>query len=220
MKKFLVNFIKTHPFLFAVIIISCILALIPMVYLLIECIPKYWLYSLILWIPVLIIILFQLGAYFLHKKFPKFTKIATCLLNILLLFIFFILEGFIFWVIDSRHEEYISEKPEYYQTALKLLKKEHVFHFPRKIPLNAKNPEMFFRTEFCNIAYLKFNIDEQYIRNELSKYSFEKIVNKDELAYNFLKKCGFKAENLTYYLIKDELKEKNKCLGVAVNSNF
>lgn len=223
MKKFLIDFIKTHPFLFAVIIISCVLALIPTGYALIMLIPKYFLYSWVFWIPVLIITFVQLCTYFLYKKFPLFTKIVTFLLNIIILFLLLVFLIFAYALLKWKQDDYIAEKPQYYQVALKSFSKDNIRHFPREIPLNANNPIMFFPV-WSSLGCLKFNIDEQYIRNELSKYSFEKIVNKDEIIFDCLKYRKIKAEKFTYYVIKEEIlgekKEDKRSQGIAVSSDF
>ena len=229
MKKFLIDFIKSNPFLFSCIILTTLIPLYYSLGIVINFFPPYKNEWQQFWDFSGIIILVQIIGYFLHKKFVWFSRILTFWANTFLIFIFML--GMTVRMTDSyaRNESYMYGKPEYYQEVLNLFPEKYIVHFPKQIPSEATDVKMntyrnyFFGSE---VFALKFAADEKYIRNELQKYNFIKKTKLDEgewydtYAYYSVGKSDWGLEEFDFYVIQGRGYRRDNNMGIAVNPDF
>ncbi len=99
---------------------------------------------------------------------------------IFLLLSFFAIKIFI-GIVTYPSKEYTAPK-DYQVIKEKIVKQEKIKHFPKTIPHNAKNVELY---GFSNMPYageaimLSFFIDKEYVESELKKYDY--INKKDKI---------------------------------------
>ena len=220
--KFILNLKKEHKFLFLVTIISFILSAIPCLYCLIILFEKKYA-SFIFFIPFLAVILTDIFATYVHKYIPKLTNFITFVTNSFIVIIIQIFFGiFILSFISLSNDEYMVDKPEFYEKVLAYFPEERVAHFPKHIPEDATNIEMdadlfsFFGSQGFII---KFDTNENYINNELKKYQFK----SKETPYHYV--FGTLSNNIdisdfTFYVISGTLDRFGRNYGIGVNKNF
>ena len=158
--------------------------------------------GLFYFIPFLLIILVY---YFirisLHPNFLAFAKVLSAILNIFIIGILQVILSFcVIFVIENDYEEAISKDIKAYSRLLKSASEFETKHFPQIIPPESKNikayksPDSFFGSERI---ILSFEIDKEYIENELEKYKF--IVIKGP----YLTDNEYKDNTERYYAVND-----------------
>ncbi len=222
--------IEKHEILTFANVFSLICGIIPAIFILCTFEPENKISGFIYLIPIPIVYLISLAAYFLFKKFSKISKVFSFLLNTFIIVIFQImLAMFLFSGTHSHDIEVKCNKLENYPMALKYMDVDsRVRHFPVKIPDNAKNVYLYAGIDSffgSKSLYLKFYIDKKYINEELKKYKFIKIKPYKELEnleYNFY--CSnINLEDYILYIIGDKQHEiPNEAsfpyhYGIAVN---
>ena len=222
MKK-IINFIKylkqNHIFLLIALIISTVLGVVPATLFLLNSETSLYVkvLSLCFLIPALLTFITTIIATKTFYKHPKITKFLCFCFNCFIIFFIQIFLGFMLFIyicfIDSGK---IYTSPKDYQKALNQIShQERIQHFPKKIPNNASNIE--FNQETCiwfgsEAILLKFNINSNYIENELKKYNYisiEKGTQKhpiDEILTNN-NRIKIDSNNVTLYIINDRENE-------------
>ncbi len=242
--KQLKQFKKEHKFLFSSLVFSIIIAI---VYYIFYCI--YFFYSieivlkgLFLLTPVLLVALICFIVTKTFLKYPKTTKIISAILMTITIGYFQIFA----YVVAFACASIFTLEPVYntidkYEEALQASNKQIcIQHFPKKIPKNAKNIQFLRRYNNwfgSEEIYLKFDIDKNYIENELKKYKFNykegvEADNAEPTLFrhhdNILVEMGIpykKREGFTFYIIHDyesETPRQNYFLyyyGIAVNKS-
>ncbi len=138
------EFIKDHIFIFISLLCSFFLALIPCLYCLITFYRWYCkLDGLKFLIPFFVMLLFTLIAKILHKKFPIIINISMFIINIFIICIIQVLVAFVlFDYYCSKNLETIGDETKYYKTILQNFPQDKTIHFPKKIPIEAKNVQL------------------------------------------------------------------------------
>ncbi len=102
-------------------------------------------------------------------------------------------------------------------------KNKYTKHFPDKIPTGAINVELYKGECFFGEIdeYLKFNIDDEYVNNELKKFKFSKIISGDKYSGN-TPKNKIKNKDDIYYIFENESNSrvnssKHYSYGIVVN---
>ena len=229
MKKFLIDFIKSNPFLFSCIILTTLIPLYYSLDIAINFFPPYKNEWHQFWDLSVIIIPIQIIGYFLHKKFVWFSRILTFLVNTFLIFCFFVFTVMSIAISYTKNESYMYDKPEYYQEVLNLMTEKYTVHFPKQIPNEATNVKRdasighFFGSE---VFALKFSADEKYIRNELQKYNFIKKTKRDEgkwyetYVLSAVGESDWGLNEFDFYIIQNEPSGRDNNMGIAVNPDF
>lgn len=191
-KSLLLRFAKEHKFLFASIILSFLICIPIFVFLLIV-IP-IWEITIFL-VPIILILLISLIANYTYTKFPILTKFITAALNTIIIIVSAIFVLFVISFIQNPfpHPEHkIYENPIQYQEAKNSIDAQYrVYHFPKAIPENAKNIRLYKTNNSwfgSEEMILEFDIDKQYIENELKTYKFisiDKDIRETPNEYNF-----------------------------------
>lgn len=205
------GYIKQHKFLFFAQVISFIIAFFTLITGLI--VGENIINLLVFIFPVIIVCLISYIGWLTFPKYPKATKIVTALLNLLIIFIvqMFILSGV--WVIFQMVQaDKVYDNPKQYKKAIKSINnQERVSHFPVKIPEEAYNIKLSkcANSWFGSEAILvKFNINQTYINNELTKNKFISVEEPDSYKHRFddamLTDNGrIDIEGFTFYVIND-----------------
>ncbi len=92
-------------------------------------------------------------------------------------------------------------------------------HFPDRIPINATNVELYKGNWFHGDVeeYLKFNIDNEYINEELQKYQYSTIVTGDKYI-GHPPHGRMKNKDDVYYILEDLLQlHRGYSYGIVVN---
>lgn len=220
MEKLLVDFMKTTPFLFAVIVVSFGISSFCTLLLFSSYIPFEFSNFLFFWLSFLVIFLFQIGGYFLHKKFVWFARVFTSIVNTLLVITHLCASFLCYSLITSDEEAYKYENPRYYSEAIKFFTDENVSHFPKSIPVGATKvvisaiiPTFDGSRGFA----LKFKTNEKYINNELKKYTFKYTANSDEYAFRVLENERLKVKDFVFYVIQGGVGPRACSKGIGVN---
>ena len=224
----LLNFIlklkKEHVFLFYSLIISFILSFLPCLYCIITFFEDKH-YSFIFFIPFLLVLLTTYIAIYLYKYLPKITKILTLLINLFIIIFIQIFVGiYVLAFMVLINNDYMRDKPEFYEEVLTYFPEEKVAHFPKHIPQNAKNVEMdadMFSFQGGQSIIIKFDADKKYIENELKKHKFKSQETKRYYVFNTLTNNGrIKIDDFTFYVISGNFGQFGRNYGIGVNKNF
>ena len=224
-------FVKEHKFLYAAIIFSIILAMVP--FIIFFTIEELRIASFVFILPTFLVIFVAIVANKTSKNYAKITKILSFILNIFILFFFqMFLSICIFiigllWGVSGNY----SDAKDYNKALKKISWQEKVAHFPQVIPSNAQNIQLYqnygswFGSEGIT---LKFKADKDYINNEISKYNYVNIMylNKyDESLYIYDDNGRIKTDECRAYIINDRAHEKLEgnyfpyTYGFCVNDN-
>ncbi|MBR6127968.1 hypothetical protein IKQ21_09820 [bacterium] len=138
--------------------------------------------SFIFLLPSIFVIFIAWIANKTSAKHPKATKILSFVFNIfILIFVQIIISLCIFLLSLVWGTSGNFENVKDYKKALRKIDwQEKIAHFPKEIPADAKNVQLYqdygswFGSEGIT---LKFAIDREYIQNELNKYKYVKIVD-------------------------------------------
>jgi len=225
-KDFFYKLKNEHKFLFSALVISAVLSIASCIYCLIYLYTDKY-YGFIFLIPTLVMLFINYIAIYLYKYIPKLTKFITFILNIFIIVIVQILIGmFLLCLTEFINWDYIHDKPQYYQKVLSDYPKERIAHFPNEIPKEAKNVEMnadIFSFFGGQTIVLKFDIDRQYIENELKKYKFK----SKENFYHYVFSAMITGDNIkinkddyTLYVISGDFDRFGKNYGIGVNKDF
>ena len=126
------------------------------------------------------------------------------------LFIFcgIIIFSFISFVWEILHPSPTRINYDYNSAYKDIVYKKKISHFPKKIPLNAKNIKVY---EYSNRLFgsemflLNFEIDENYINNEFKKHKFinqdDKIGSNQKIYYVPKVMDDFNIYEYTYYVL-------------------
>ncbi len=217
------QFKQEHKFLFGSIIFSLSIAIVFSILTILIFFDDSTTLSDILgftFIPLLPALLIALISFIGTKTFIKYQK-ATKIITGILITLILILQSLIFFIVFclavAFHEEYY-DKTQNYSKALKSIDKPIcIKHFPEEIPINAKNVKMkksennWFGSEEI---FLKFDIDEKYIKNELKKYKYNYIESAEQTEHAFAgyilseaKIPNEQEKDFTFYIINDRESE-------------
>lgn len=220
---------KEHPILIISIVCSLILAILPCATFIIGAEYEKW-SGLIFLPPAILVILTSLIANITFKKHPLLTKIFSCIINTSIIVILQIGYGLILFFIlalcEAGHN--YNDIDEYTKALASINHKEYIQHFPSQIPKSATNIKFIKTSNYwfgSEEITLKFKIDNNYIKNELSKYSYSYIEPPEKREYrhnNFHPDLSL--NNFTLYIINDYLSKKVDNIGpyqygIAVDSN-
>ena len=237
-KKILVHLWQNHKFLFIALIISFILALFQSLVVLTDTnvpIPAK-LVGFLFIIPVLLVIIITFIATKTFDKHPNLTKFFTFLINsFVILFIQLMFGMYFLFFFTLASEGKIYDNPKEYSKALKsIYHVERIVHFPITIPKEAKNIELnketnaFFGSE---AILLKFDIDKEFIEQELSKHNYICIEKPNNYTHEYrdamLTNNGrISVDNYIFYVINDKKNENNPeyhfpyHYGIGVNNDM
>ena len=206
--------VEKHKFLTLANFIVIFLGLLACIYCLIYFEPENKVNSFLYLCPILAVYIVSLLAYFIFKKFSTLSRIFSALLNttIILLQIFVTIVTFAFCPYDEEIDYTEYNKVANYRQTILLYNHKRVAHFPAKIPKEATNividarPVDYFGSQRI---YLKFDINKEYINNELKKYSYIKILDYHKASEQY----GYFASNIDfskyiYFVINDKAHEK------------
>ncbi len=193
--KSVLSFIKTHPFFAISIFVSSILGIMPFViYLTIE--ELRWA-AFVFLIPLCFVALICFFALKTQSRKPIVTNIIATLLNIFIIFfVQLYLCGISILLILWCSGGSFDNPKDYKKAKSKIERQEYIKHFPAEIPANATDIQLhqsygsWFGSEGIT---LKFKADDDYIKNELSKYKYKKIVDHD--LYNVNESFEFYTDN-------------------------
>ncbi len=235
------KFIQQHKLLFTSIVLSFTIAVIFSILSILTFSDDYTTLSDILGFtfiplfPVLLILLISFIATKTYAKHPKITKIITGTIITLILLLQVLISFFVFSIESAFNNKHYDKPQSYIQALHSIHRPRCIEHFPERIPPNARNIKMkkyensWFGSEEI---FLKFDIDEKYIENELKKYKFVYIENAETTEHAFAKYLLNEADvpyeqekNFTFYIINDKQSEvppQNKFLyhyGIITNDN-
>lgn len=222
--KSILLFSKTHPFFATSIFLSILLGFLPFViYLTIE--ELRWI-AFVFLIPIGFVALVCFFALKTQSRKPIVTNIIASLLNILIIFFVQIyLFGLSIVLIAWCSGGSFDSPKDYKKAKSKIERQEYIKHFPAEIPANAKDIQLhqsygsWFGSEGIT---LKFKANKDYIKNELSKYRYKKIINHDSNnvheSFEFYTDNGRISANHCKEYIIDFEKYKYGC-GICVNIN-
>ena len=213
--KFFKELKTNHKFLFIALILSFILSALPCFFIIAVFFENKQ-YGFIFFVPFLIILIINIIAIKIFKHIPKITKFLTFILNsfiIVIIQIFCALFILSFMIIAN--DEYMRDKPEFYEKVLTYYPEERTTHFPQHIPQNATNVEMdadMRSFQGGQSIYIKFDIDEDYIDKELKKYKF-----KSKESNNNYYICGLYMKDYILYIIDGKYERFGKFSAIGVN---
>lgn len=233
MKTFFVKLKNEHIFLFSSLILSFIISILFYLICILSLDGKYA-EGLIYFISPILVLLIVCLSIKTAKKYPKLTKIFSFLFNTFIIVVFQIFVGFSALICTMLIGTYTySENPDDYSKALKAIHfQERIAHFPKVIPTEAEDVELYqssnnwFGSENLMI---KFSIDKKYIDNELKKYKFISIENRQNSKYNparIFYSGEININDFTFYVINDknnEIPNEHSFLyhyGLGVNKDF
>lgn len=207
---------KNNRCLFIALMFSILLFLAQIVYL------KYAKFSFVLFFAILslplvgifIIYLFQILT---NNKWKKFCYIASSIVLLVQIFGFYLL--FSFHYISTHDNWYYKEYNNIaeYKTAKKELDcQKCIKHFPKEIPLNAKNIKFSQHKSYwwgSEDIFLKFETNKEYMENEIKKYSKNKINN-----YYPQQIFPFDVSDFEFYAIFYKIGRFLKEGGVGINN--
>lgn len=186
------KFANEHRFLLIALILSFIICVPIFIFLLIV----FPIIPIILFlVPFLLVILISVISSYTYSKFPKLTKVISAFLNSIIIIAsivaLIVTITFIQNPFPDLKEDTVYEHPIQYQDAKNSINAQsRIQHFPDNIPENAKHirfhkdSNSWFGGEQM---ILEFDIDKQYIENELKKYKFilvDKNIEKKENEYS------------------------------------
>ena len=143
--------------------------------------------------PFAFIIFVCLICIFLSKKYPKGTKVFSCITNSLILIfqMFFISYGLMALHYISTHEDWdgnnYNNTSDYSIAKEKISCSKCIKHFPKEIPSDAKNAYFYMYTNNwfgSEGIFLVFDADKNYIEQEIKKYKYKYIVQPHTDDYN------------------------------------
>ena len=206
--------IEKHKFLTIANFTAIFFGFLPCIYCLICFESENKVKSFLYLCPILAVYIASFLAYSIFKKFPTFSRIFSALLNTTILFlqVFVTLVTFALCPYSEEIDYTKYNKVENYKKTIQLYNHKRVAHFPAKIPKEATSividarPVDFFGSQHI---YLKFDINKEYINNELKKYSYIKILDYQNASEQY----GYFANNIDfskyiYFVINDKAHEK------------
>ena len=121
--------------------------------------------------------------------------------------------------LDAKNEPYNPIRPisEYNKFAEN--RTSETSHFPDEIPPNATNVELYRNYMFHGDVeeYLKFNINDEYIKNELKNYQYTTIITGDKYTGHPPRGRGRDKDDV-YYILGDLLQwHRGYSYGIVVN---
>ena len=214
LKELILTFKKEHKFLFAAIIISLVFAILPCL-LCVFCFENDKIFGLFFFIPVIIVLIISITAKQLHKFFPKITSVITFLLNSFIIIFIQLVCGFIMFMLFAMLDaDTVFDNPKYYPKALKSISyKNRIAHFPKTIPQNAKDIELYKGSSHwfgSEEILLKYTIDKNSIDNEIKKHKYIRTKTADNggLPHSMPTDNGrIKLDGFTFYIINDRENE-------------
>ena len=214
---------QEHKFLLSALILSFACAIIPCVYSIFTLFEDKYL-GFIFLVPFMITLLINIIAIKIYKYIPKITNVLTFILNSFIIVIIQIFLGlFVISFFALINEEYMSDKPEFYEEVITNFPKERIAHFPKHIPQNARNVQLHSGTHYffgSQEIVLKFDTDKQYIQNELEKYKFKSKEDTNHYAFSTMGGGRIKIEDFTLFVIDGNLDRWAKNYGIGVNKDF
>ena len=224
LKTFFIELRKKHIFLFIAIILSFIFSIIPFTYCFMTFFLENKLIAYLFLLPFIILLFFSILSTFLYEKYPKTATIISFIINAFIIFIIQIFIGSIFIILSYEFNiESVSNNPKYYTNILKYFPQENIIQFPKRIPCNAKNVQLYseiFSFFGSQEIVLKFDADKQYIENELKKYKFKSKETPQHYAFSTMGGENIKIDDFTLYVIDGGLDRWAKNYGIGVNKDF
>lgn len=223
--------IKERKYILVSVIISFLFAFIPFLFFLIQ-MEHYKYLSTTFFIPFILLLFVSYLAYFTSKKHPKITMVITTIVNLfIIVFLQIWCALFVSILLALMDSGYPITEVKYYEKALsKITDKYRIEHFPKHIPNEAYNVELyemsggFFGSEYIT---LKFNIDKKTIENELKKYKFIKTVENNNILFQPSTDNGrINLDDFTLYIINDRENENLAGhhfpyhYGIGVNKDY
>lgn len=221
-----INFIiEAHSFLNIANVLSLMLGISSYIYAIHKLEPDNKTSALCFLILPLMVYFISFLSFKLFEMSKILSRFISCIVNTFLIFMqILILLLFMLYIsiIESNAQCY---DVNYYPEKLKHMNQQYVLHFPKEIPKEAT--DIAYRSTHSLEMYLKFDIDEKYIDNELKKHTYVIISPKEKLSIHdypfFLERCDLK--DLTFYVIGDfkhatQLEKQNHKpfhYGIAVN---
>ena len=223
MDKYFFTLAKEHKFLFVANAISILICFVSILISVFNDIPLNIIYIIF---PVLLIISITFFALNLFKKSPITVKIVTSILNTIFIIIQLIMCFLSFYLLAFKIASTPIENTEHYEKALSSISwQEGVQHFPKNIPLNAKNIIFYKSTQpifGSEEMTLKFTIDKTYIDNELKKHKY--IHTEEPGSEDFYHKDLYnKYDNFTLYVIdnsKNDTTAHRYYYGIGINQDL
>ncbi len=228
-KKFFKYIIKNHVFIFILLIISFLASLLAFLYCATISL-KYCYTGLIFFIPFVIILTStaltaKISSTNWHKFIKKLTSVIVFCFNAFIIFIAQICITFFFLAFAALCNDVdLLNKIENYEKNFSHFPQEMIVHFPKHIPGNAKN------VQICSEPYsfqgsqtfvLKFDIDKEYIKNELKKYKFKYKESSEHYAFwAITDNHRIKIDDFTFYVIDGTFDRHAENHGIAVNKDF
>ena len=223
-KKLFILLKQEHKFLLSALILSFVLAIIPCVYSIFILFEDKYL-GFIFLIPFMITLLINIIAIKIYKYIPKITNVLTFILNSFIIVIIQIFLGlFVLSFFALSNEEYMSDKPEFYEKVLAYYPEEKIAHFPPHIPKDAKNIEMdadMWSFQGGQGLIIKFDTNKNYIEKELKKHKFKSQESPQHYVFSTLTDNGrIKIDDFTFFVIDGDLDRFGKNYGIAANKNY
>lgn len=137
-----------------------------------------------------------------------------------------------FIVIAIQERSTVITNLKQYENALSRIKEQDMIaHFPKSIPLNAKDIKLYFRMSDygTDIYLLEFKTNNEYIKSELKKNNFinpDTSIGEKQKLYHFYSTKHIKPDKYTFYVINNE---KNRRIinqyfpyysGIGVSKNL
>lgn len=203
-----------HKFLALATILSLLIGMIVPVYRMI--LDKDFVFysdTFYYFIPTMIILVLSLIFVLVYKKNPICVKVFSSVINTLLLIVeaFYV---FLFCTLISilNSDRTFSDPTEYVEALNSVNCSSCVAHFPRELPVNAKEIQLYKSQSSWHGGVdmlLKFNIDEIYINNEIKKNKYIKIENLRNSSFFYKSIVAgsggkVKIDDFTFYVIKDK----------------
>lgn len=224
--KIILNILK-YLFITVSLLISILVGIISCCIVLLSCVSNVTIFNVLFlglyFIPtVLIFVIF----FFSNKYTGKYSillktlsYIAICILVNLHITIFAYTLSFSLGCTAEKNESHNPIRPISEYSKFAKNKSTRTAHFPDKILPAASNVEFYRGVCFHGDVeeYLKFNIDDEYINNELKKYQYNTIITGDK--YTGHPPHGrMKNKDDVYYILGDLLQwHRGYSYGIVVN---
>jgi len=223
-RAFLIEIKNKHFFLFLAIIMSFILSFLPFMYCLLTYYLAYKIIGYLFLLPFFTLLFFTTLAKVTHKKYPKTTNIITFIINTFIIIIVQIIIGALVILFSfEANIEHVGNNTKYYTKILQYFPQDKTIHFPKQIPNEAKNVQLYseiFNFFGSQVIVLKFDIDEQYIQNELKRYKFKSKESTNHYAFSTMGGEKIKIKDFTLFVIDGNLDRWAKNYGIGVNKEF
>lgn len=224
--KIILNILK-YLFITVSLLISILVGIISCWTILLSCVSKVTIFNVLssslFFIPTLLIFVIF---FFSNKYTGKYSillktlsYIAICILVYFHIAIFTYTLSFSLGCTVEKNETYNPIRPISEYSKFVKNRTIRTAHFPDEIPPNATNVELYRNYMFHGDVeeYLKFNIDDEYINNELKNYQYTTITTGDKYI-GHTPHGRVKNKDDIYYILGDLLQwHRGYSYGIVVN---